>query len=172
MADKLKIEYNTALVIIIPLLILIAKFVPKLSSWISSQFFKLTTKEEEQITAALQIRKDMNSMSMVDEFAKYAKLQRRLNQITLDLESSATCRKNLQSRIYKWVLGIISVIIGVIYLSVVGIIGTTTPVFIVPKYWFFPVHTLLSYPTGIEGAISIPLWTLVTRNVVSLIVKT
>jgi hypothetical protein len=159
----------------------------------------------EQMKSAMEIKKEMNSLSMVDEFAKYAKLQRRLNQITMDIESSgmcifqitilfvkfwfafiteafktlkcvvghftAGCRQMLQDRLYKWILGGLCVVLGIVYLSLLGIVGTSTPVFVVPKYWFAPLHTLLAYPTGIDGAISIPIWTVVTRNALSYLVK-
>lgn len=163
---------------------------------VSTRFFRLTTKEAVTLQEAVQIRKEMSSMSMVDEFAKYAKLQRRLNQLTMDLEATGNfwkhfkrisiyfqvitdsilflgdARKSVQTKIYRWTVGVLSVTIAVIYLSFLGYVGASTPVFIVPKFWFFPIQSILAYPSGIEGAISIPMWTLLTRNVISLVVKT
>ncbi|OXA36530.1 guided entry of tail-anchored proteins factor 1 [Folsomia candida] len=166
-----KVEYDIFLVLLIPILILITKFIPKLSTWISTRFYRLTSKEADQVREIIQIRKEMGAMSMVDEFAKYAKLQRKLNQLTLDLESSGDCRKSIQTKIYRWTMGILSGLVAIIYLSLLGFVGTSTPVFVVPKTWYFPIQSILAYPSEVEGAISIPIWTLLTRNVISVLVK-
>lgn len=68
-------------------------------------------------------------------------------------------------------MGILSGLVAIIYLSLLGFVGTSTPVFVVPKTWYFPIQSILAYPSEVEGAISIPIWTLLTRNVISVLVK-
>jgi len=165
------VQYNLFLLGFIPLLLLVTKFIPKLSSWISTRFFRLTSKEREQLEQIRAIQKEMKGISMVDEFARHAKLQRKLNLITIDLEASGDCQKALQNRVYKWVLGTFSVMVGITYLSMMGYFGGTVPVFVGPKYWFYPLHHILAYPCGIEGAVSIPMWTILVRNVISVVVR-
>ena len=46
---------------------------------------------------AMELKKEMSSLSMVDEFAKYAKIQRRLNQVNLDLEATGKSTRILGS---------------------------------------------------------------------------
>lgn len=53
-----------------------------------SKYEILSENEAEKVAKAVEIKEEMKQISMVDEFAKYAKLQRKLNQITLDLEST------------------------------------------------------------------------------------
>lgn len=47
----------------------------------------MTEKETELISQVDAINAEMKTVPMVDEFAKYAKLQRKLNQITIELEN-------------------------------------------------------------------------------------
>lgn len=53
-----------------------------------SKYQLLSENEADKIAQAVDIKEEMKQVSMVNEFAKYAKLQRKLNQIQLDLEST------------------------------------------------------------------------------------
>lgn len=77
----------------------------------------------------------------------------------------------LQIKVKSYMTIVLYCLSAVIYFSLLFLIGIRTPVFVVPKQWFFPLTVILSYPTGIEGAISIPIWTVTMRNVISLVMR-
>jgi len=168
---KSKVAVNTFLVFIIPLIIILFKIIPKLVDWCVSKYQILSGNDADKIAQAVKIKEEMKSISMVDEFAKYAKLQRRLNQISLDLDSTAQARQLIQVKAKTSVTMIMYGLTAIIYFALLFFIGIRTPVFVVPKHWFFPLSVVLSYPTGVEGAISIPVWTVTMRNVISLLIR-
>ena len=43
--------------------------------------------------SAVSLKNEMKGVSMVDEFAKYAKIQRRLNQVNIDLEATSKSKR-------------------------------------------------------------------------------
>ena len=53
---------------------------------LSNKSMKLSGAEADKLKEVVQLRKEMSQLNMVDEFAKYAKIQRKVNQLTADLE--------------------------------------------------------------------------------------
>jgi hypothetical protein len=154
---------NLFLVLFLPLLVVSSKFVGPVALRLSRLFFKADEKEKELAKTALELKNDMKKLSMVDEFAKYAKIQRRLNQINLDLEATVGARQSLQSQV-KRILTISGHVLLALATAVTVYKYRSVPVFIVPDTWFFPLNYILAYPTGIPGSISVVTWIFLLRN--------
>lgn len=66
---------------------LIISLVQQLTRLAGSQSSDQMKKQKE----LSELQKQLNSMSMVDQFAKYAKIQRQINKITDELKSQSKC---------------------------------------------------------------------------------
>ncbi|CAG7834028.1 unnamed protein product [Allacma fusca] len=169
--DDDPVRVNLFLAVFLPLLAIFSKLIGTIALRLSKLFFKADDKERQLAKTAVDLRNEMKSLSMVDEFAKYAKIQRRLNQINLDLEATVGCRQSLQSQV-KRILTICGHVLATLVTAVTLYKYRSVPVFIVPESWFFPLTPALSYPTGIPGSISVVAWIFIVRNLTPIILRT
>ena len=58
-----------------------------LLSQISKWFFQPSSVERQRFEDGVRLKAEMKKLSMVDDFAAYSKLQRKLNLVTLGLET-------------------------------------------------------------------------------------
>ena len=72
-------------------LIFVISFVQQISGW----FFQPTELERGRFEEAVKLKAEMKKLSMVDDFAAYSKIQRRLNLVTLGLETDGKSQKVL-----------------------------------------------------------------------------
>jgi len=160
-------QVNYVILLLIPFLFLITKFLSKSSQWISKWFFQPADMERKRFDDAVMLRTEMKKLSMVDDFAAYSKLQRKLNLVTLGLETDSAARLALRKNLSRTISWVLYAICGGSYLLILATHGTSTPVLILPTTWFFPLNYIFSYPTGVEGGVSILIWTLMTRTFIT-----
>lgn len=117
-----------------------------------------------------ELKAELSKLSMVNEFAQYARLERRINAVTEDIKLKS---KNKQDTLWK-----ISIAAYVIYyVSQVLIFGSllicyrSEPLLQLPEGWVFPCGYILAFPSGIPGAVGITVWIVVCRHVVSKVDK-
>merc|ERR1712168_387780 len=100
---------------------------------------------------------------MVAEFARYSKLQRNINKITDELREKKKSRSlNLMKVMYT-----LKTSVYVVYMFVMFCMFywyRSQPVVVLPVDWFPYVNRVLSIPTGVEGAIGLPGWVLLSRQ--------
>merc|ERR1712180_524528 len=107
-----------------------------------------------------QLKKQQNSISMQEEFARYSKLQRNINKLTDQLKQEVETRRSQRTRVSYTIK-------SVVYVAIMFCLFywcRTTPVVVLPTNWFPYVGRFLAIPTGLEGAIGLPAWVLVCRQ--------
>ena len=136
---------------------------------ISKKVVDLTVQENEK---ELQLRKDLKQLeeeiktiNMVDQFAQYAKLERKINKAKDEL---AKYKKSKSEVFLKLKLGtnIIFHIVQLICMLFIIWNYRSEPLISLPSGWVWPVGRILAFPTGISGAIGVTAWLLVCRSVV------
>lgn len=65
-------------------------------------------------------------------------------------------------------------ILTVIFMGLLGICQITflmlyrkEPVVLLPVEWFYPLNTILAFPTGIPGAVGLPCWIVTSNKIIS-----
>ncbi|XP_072178521.1 guided entry of tail-anchored proteins factor 1-like [Diadema setosum] len=131
--------------------------IPILSKKISQQL-KTVSKIEIEKREALQLLQDQqSSISMKDEFAKYAKLERKITKLKEELKSL----KNSQVATRFTISWGISLALNAIYtVGILWLVWTYRyePVILLPEEWCWPLGRLLSFPCGIPGSVGITVW--------------
>ena len=103
------------------------------------------------------MRKELASISMQDQFAVYAKTERKINKLTEKLEACTSARSVQYSKA-SWAFTIaLHAILGLTVMVTMWS-QATTPLLILPPHWTFPFSWLISLPTGVPGALGLPLW--------------
>lgn len=130
---------------------------------------KASAQERNLLDQKLQLRKEQSEISMVDNFAKHAKIQRKINAIDAELSQLKSDRQanNLVSRLFfqygmKLPIGIVLFIMIIVY--------RTRPVLILnEKYDLFPFSSLISYPLQEVNSISVHVWVICCSGISKLI---
>ncbi|CAB4417543.1 unnamed protein product [Rhizophagus irregularis] len=119
----------------------------------------------------LTIKHDLARTSSQDQFAKWAKLRRKLDSKMSELEKITTSLGYLKTSFeikfttFLWVVtNGIQIVMVIWYRS--------SPVFYLPQDWFSPISWIFSMPFAPSGSVSVPFWFLVCRKFVKKVVQT
>merc|ERR1711909_6150 len=91
------------------------------------------------------IKKELSKISMQDQFALYAKTERKMNKLN-DKLANCTSARSVQVSKASWAFTITMWTYG------------GTPVLVVPPAWTAPLTWPISIPTGVPGGVGLPLW--------------
>ena len=112
-----------------------------------------SSREKQLLLEVKSLTKDLNGVSMVDEFARHARIQRNITKIRGELE---TWNKDKRMSQIKTTYGFIFFLRSIhwILVFVVNFVFRWTPVMVIPKELFnpwFPFGFIMAFPTGVEG---------------------
>ena len=100
---------------------------------------------------------------MAEQFARYSKLQREINKLTDQVTKDVETRRTQLTKI-SYTMKTVVYIVYVSIMAVLFYMRRSEPVVVLPSAWFPYVNQLLQFPTGVEGAVGLPVWVLVTRQ--------
>ncbi|CAI6351198.1 unnamed protein product [Macrosiphum euphorbiae] len=137
------------------------KFLPKFIIWSMN-----INKEHQKIVGEISLlKKEQSKISIVKEFAKHAKLQRKINKLNEQLKNHVieNSSKNLKIKfISKVSLYVFSAILNLLF---VYYNYNKTVLIELPTNWFLPLSWLVQWPTSQVGTMSFVFWYSVTNCV-------
>ncbi|MEE6467784.1 hypothetical protein FKM82_008069 [Ascaphus truei] len=140
---------------------------PSFSS-IVTRFLQEDAEQESQMRAEIQkMRHELASISMMDEFARYARLERKINKITDKLKTHVKARTGQLAKI-KWVISIVFYVVQAAVMISLIWKYYSDPVTLLPSKWIAPLERLVAFPTGIAGGVGITCWLVVCNKVVAI----
>ncbi|XP_060081140.1 guided entry of tail-anchored proteins factor 1-like [Ylistrum balloti] len=147
--------------LIIFLLVLFFSVLPAYSGDITKRlgkFFLHVSDEELNLRSQVkELKAEQDSISMTDEFARYAKIQRRIDKLMTQVKESNSTRMQKSSLLSLIVRIGIYVIQAFTMLSLV-FRYRNEPLLMFPSEWFYPLQKFVALPTGIPGALGIACW--------------
>ncbi|XP_043927399.1 guided entry of tail-anchored proteins factor 1-like isoform X2 [Protopterus annectens] len=115
---------------------------------------KLLQKDAEQESGMrLEIqnmKQELSSISMMDEFARYARLERKINKMTDRLKTHVKARTAQLAKI-KWVVNIVFYVFQAALMVTLIWKYYSEPVIVLPSKWVAPLERLVAFPTGIAA---------------------
>ncbi|TRY76538.1 hypothetical protein TCAL_00094 [Tigriopus californicus] len=162
------------LLIGVPLLVLWQIFLDQTLSWVIALLNKrsCSPRETEIREEIRSLKKTQDGISMMDEFAKHAKIERRLIKLKAALQELQSDRISQTKMSYRAFQITFYAITGLLFLFIFFTYGSEPVVIFNESHPFYPFHLLMSYPTGLSGAIGIPFWTLICRSAIPCLFKT
>uniref|UniRef100_A0A8B9JUB9 Guided entry of tail-anchored proteins factor 1 n=1 Tax=Astyanax mexicanus TaxID=7994 RepID=A0A8B9JUB9_ASTMX len=106
--------------------------------------------EMEMRTEIQNMRLELSTISMMDEFARYARLERKINKMTDKLKTHVKSRAAQQAKI-KWIVNIIFYILQAALMVSLIWKYYADPVTVVPSKWISPLERLVAFPSGVAG---------------------
>ncbi|XP_035384095.1 guided entry of tail-anchored proteins factor 1 [Electrophorus electricus] len=146
---------------------LVKALLPGLSSLLSKVLQKDAEQEMEMRSEIQNMRAELSSISMMDEFARYARLERKINKTTDKLKTHVKSRTAQQAKI-KWIVNIVFYLLqGALMVSLIWKYYPV-PVTVVPSKWIAPLERLVAFPSGVAGGVGITSWLVVCNKVVAI----
>lgn len=112
------------------------------------------------------MKQELATISMMDEFARYARLERKINKMTDRLKTHVKTRTAQLAKI-KWVVNIVFYIVQAALMISLIWKYYSEPVTVLPHKWIAPLERMVAFPTGVPGGVGITCWLLVCNKVVA-----
>uniref|UniRef100_A0A8C0VCE1 Guided entry of tail-anchored proteins factor 1 n=1 Tax=Cyanistes caeruleus TaxID=156563 RepID=A0A8C0VCE1_CYACU len=96
------------------------------------------------------MKQELATISMMDEFARYARLERKINKMTDKLKTHVKARTAQLAKI-KWVINIVFYILQAALMISLIWKYYSEPVTVLPSKWLAPLERLVAFPTGVAG---------------------
>ncbi|XP_001599040.1 tail-anchored protein insertion receptor WRB isoform X2 [Nasonia vitripennis] len=141
-------------------------FVACIVKIVISWFFLESNEEQILRKDLINTKKEMNSISIVDEFSKYAKLQRKYIKLQAIAKQQINARSTSKFKLELF-LTYGAWIINGIFASVLLLFFRKDPVLIFPTGYLWPLEPILSWPTQVAGGISLPAWIVLVKLTIS-----
>lgn len=111
---------------------------------------------------------ELSAISMMDEFARYARLERKINKMTDKLKTHVKSRTAQLAKV-KWVISIVFYIFQAALMVSLIWKYYSEPVTVLPSRWIAPLERLVAFPTGVAGGVGITCWLVVCNKVVAIL---
>ncbi|XP_071565944.1 guided entry of tail-anchored proteins factor 1 [Temnothorax nylanderi] len=139
---------------------------PFLIRFISSRVLAQKKHDIELRKELSNLKEDMAGLSMVDEFAKYAKLQRQYNHVESILKDNVNQRLNRRLKLQMLLIYSFRALSGTLILWLFYMYKNE-PVIVLSEDILWPMENLLSWPCQHENAISLLAWLVIAQLGVS-----
>ncbi|XP_069745036.1 guided entry of tail-anchored proteins factor 1 isoform X3 [Narcine bancroftii] len=116
------------------------------------------------------MKQELATISMMDEFARYARLERKINKMTDKLKTHVKTRTAQLAKI-KWVVNIVFYIAQAALMISLIWKYYSEPVTVLPHKWIAPLERMVAFPTGVAGGVGITCWLLVCNKVVAVVLQ-
>ncbi|XP_045669443.1 guided entry of tail-anchored proteins factor 1 isoform X2 [Ursus americanus] len=134
-----------------------------------SRLLQKDAEQEAQMRAEIQdMKQELSTVNMMDEFARYARLERKINKMTDKLKTHVKARTAQLAKI-KWVISVAFYILQAALMVSLIWKYYSVPVAVVPSKWITPLDRLVAFPTRVAGGVGITCWILVCNKVVAIV---
>uniref|UniRef100_A0ABI8A7H8 Guided entry of tail-anchored proteins factor 1 n=1 Tax=Felis catus TaxID=9685 RepID=A0ABI8A7H8_FELCA len=124
---------------------------PSFSSFMSRVLQK-DAEQESQMRAEIQgMKQELSTVNMMDEFARYARLERKINKMTDKLKTHVKARTAQLAKI-KWVISVAFYVLQAALMVSLIWKYYSVPVAVVPSKWITPLDRLVAFPTRVAGS--------------------
>ncbi|CAG5131566.1 unnamed protein product [Candidula unifasciata] len=136
-----------------------------MTTLIAKLFFTVTDEEMNSREEIKALKEEQAQLSITDEFVRYAKLQRQVDKLMLQIKEKGSERKQ---HVYYLRLAVTA---GIYVLHAALVIAmmfmySDTPLMSLDPSWVSPLTSLVAFPTGISGAVGLGCWLLVSYSVI------
>ncbi|KAL4695573.1 hypothetical protein H8959_000668 [Pygathrix nigripes] len=116
-----------------------------------SRVLQKDAEQESQMRAEIQdMKQELSTVNMMDEFARYARLERKINKMTDKLKTHVKARTAQLAKI-KWVISVAFYVLQAALMISLIWKYYSVPVAVVPSKWITPLDRLVAFPTRVAG---------------------
>lgn len=150
------------LLVISTLSCILDNIAPFLIRFISSRVLAQKRYDNKLRKELSNLKENMAELSMVDEFAKYAKLQRQYNRVESILKENMNQQLNRRMKLQMLLIYSFRALNGMLILWLLYMYKSE-PVIVLSEDVLWPIQNFLSWPCQHANAISLLAWLVITR---------
>ncbi|XP_015126554.1 tail-anchored protein insertion receptor WRB [Diachasma alloeum] len=154
----------TNLFVISTSLCIFAYVIPSVIKYIVGWFFSESREEQNVRKEILRLEQEMSNIPMVDEFARYTKIQRKHTKLRENFKNQVAARMSARAKTQLFFTYSARVFNGLVMVIMMKLYRSE-PVMILPKGVLWPLDKILSWPSTYEDSISLAMWTAITTLV-------
>lgn len=139
-----------------------------LANWLTVVLTGVGKKEKELEETIIQLKSEQFKISPQDEFAKYMRIDRKINQLNGEHSQLVKERNGKLSRRRRMLSAICIALLVICHIAFL-VTYRKEPVTVLPVEWFHPLNSILAFPTGIAGAVGLPCWIVTSNNIISMV---
>lgn len=109
-----------------------------------------------------KLQMEQKDISMMDEFAKYAKLQRKIDKLSSELKNLVD-KRSQSYKMTKFILHYSLQAIFTVFLVAICVFHRTDSVIVLPAKWTLYFSEVYSFPVGAADTVSCFFWMLACR---------
>ncbi|KAE8750344.1 hypothetical protein FOCC_FOCC002904 [Frankliniella occidentalis] len=159
---------NTTLFILITIGTVISSFSQLIIKYVLSLVFRESDRSVNIRKEIAAIRTEMSQISMIDEFAKHARLQRKLIKMQDELKGEKMAINSTRLK-FKVMFGAGATLIMSLFMLTVLYLYRSAAVVILPENWLSPFSSIISWPAEETGAVSVLTWVAICYRVSRLV---
>lgn len=141
------------------------KFVGELTTMIAKVTLTVTNEELNLRAEIKDLKEEQSSLSVTDDFARYARLQRQVDKLMAVGKEKGNDRKQKMSYLRIGVTVGIYIAHALVLLALVYLLSGE-PLTYLPSGWLFPLSRFVAFPTGISGGVGLGCWVIVSNSVI------
>ncbi|XP_076624341.1 guided entry of tail-anchored proteins factor 1 isoform X1 [Colletes latitarsis] len=149
---------------------LLEYIVPILIKYITSRVYTVSKHVTELRDELVNLKHEMGGIILNEEFSKYAKLQRKCNKLICIFKETVNERLSSRGKIQQFAIYGFH-ILNALFMLILFYLYKNKPVIIFPKGMLWPIQNFLSWPCYHEDSISLIMWVVISRVVVSSLKK-
>ncbi|XP_062341258.1 guided entry of tail-anchored proteins factor 1-like isoform X1 [Osmerus eperlanus] len=149
---------------------LVKIMLPSISSHLSRVFQKNAEQEVEMRAKIQDMKKELSSISMMDDFARYARLERKINKMTDQLTTFVKSRTAQQAKT-KGVVNVLYYLLQAVLMISLIWHYCADPVTVLPSKWISPLERMVAFPSGVAGGVGVTCWLVVCNKVVAIVLQ-
>jgi len=127
---------------------------------------RIDKREKEIKDTIIQLKNDQLKISAQDEFAKYMRLDRKINQLNGEHSRLVKQRSDKLTRRRRMSTALCSGLLVVCHITFL-FTYRKEPVAVLPVEWFYSLNSILAFPTGAAGVIGLPCWIITSNSIIS-----
>ncbi|XP_063405456.1 guided entry of tail-anchored proteins factor 1-like isoform X1 [Mytilus trossulus] len=144
---------------------ILSNFTQIISKQLSKQIYPVCDSELNIRSQIKDLKTEQNGVQMADEFARHAKIQRRIDKLLTQVKQQTSDRNN------KCTMVGFAVQIGIYVLHALVMISLMIsyrqePLLQFQPEWFYPLQKIVAFPTGVSGGLGIGCWVLICNSVI------
>ncbi|CAI9734045.1 entry of tail-anchored s factor 1-like [Octopus vulgaris] len=142
------------------------KYGSVISRWLCCVLFKADENELNLRSELRDLKTEQTTVSMSEEFARFFKLQRRIDKLGQDIKQKGNARKQKISAITVAVqFG--GKVLQVLTMLLLFYVLYDQPLLQFSSAWFFPFQKVVAFPTGTGGSLGIGFWIYVCTAIIN-----
>ncbi|XP_048769161.2 guided entry of tail-anchored proteins factor 1-like [Ostrea edulis] len=145
---------------------ILPKYSQKIAVLISSYVYRVTDNEMNIRSEIKDLKLEQATINMTDEFAKYAKIQRKIDKHAAEVKR-LTALRNKKIAVINIGVKVGTYIVQALTMLLIVLTNRSEPLLLFSDNWFYPFHKIVSFPTGVPGGLGVACWILACNTAIS-----